>query len=129
MHFLAGTDSVHTTAAICDYLETRVSAGDTVTVAAAASRNDPETRRDRQEALNVAPVRLGGICVVETDLRVGDPAPTLLEIADEVDADELVVGAHAGDPDADRAVGSTATTVLEEATRPVVVAPIPEFEE
>jgi len=54
MHYLAGTDSVHTTAAICDYLDDRATADDAVTVIAVAPSDDPTARRDAGEALNVA---------------------------------------------------------------------------
>lgn len=125
MRYLIGTDSVHTTAAICDYLDERATADDSVTVVAAV--DDDTARQDAREALNVAPVRLATVGEVETDVRDGDPASVLRDVADEVDADELVVGARSGDPDATAALGSTARAVLEAATRPVVVVPVPEL--
>ncbi|ELY80606.1 universal stress protein [Natrinema pallidum] len=126
MDYLVGTDSVHTTAAICDYLDDRVTPADTVTAVAVLPDDDPTARRDADEALNVAAVRLGAAGSVETERRSGSPATVLLETAAAVDVDELVIGAHGGDPDATRAVGSTARRVLADATRPVVVVPIPD---
>ncbi|WP_306059083.1 universal stress protein [Natronococcus wangiae] len=128
MHVLVGTDSVHATAAICDYLEERATSDDGVTAVAAFSPGDETARRDGREALNVASVRLAALGTVETELRDGDPAPTLLEVAAEVDADEIVVGARGGDPDSERSVGSTTRALLEDASRPVVVLPMPELE-
>ncbi|WP_254524264.1 universal stress protein [Natrinema caseinilyticum] len=125
MHYLAGADSVHTTAAICDYLVDRATAEDTVTVVAVANENDRTARRDCQEALNVASVRLATVGDVETDVRSGNPADVLLDAVRDVDADEIVIGAHGGDPDATRDLGSTARELLEEADRPVVVVPTP----
>ena len=126
MRYLAGTDSVHTTAAIADYLDERAGDDDAVTVVAAVPPDDPTATRDAQEALNVAPVRLAGIGEVETEIREGEPAPALLEAAADVDADEIVLGPYGGDPDAEPVVGSTVMAVLEAASRPVVVVPIPD---
>ena len=125
MHYLVGTDSVHATAAICDYLEGRATSDDAVTVVAAV--DETTTRQDAREALNVAPVRLATVGDVETDVREGAPADRLLEVAEAVDADELVVGSRSGRPDATAALGSTARAVLEDAARPVVVVPMPEL--
>ncbi|MBZ6493385.1 universal stress protein [Natrinema longum] len=127
MHYLVGTDSVHTMAAACDYLDDRATAEDTVTVIAAAPADDPPARRDGQEALNVAPVRLATVGEVETALRSGPPAETLREAAAEHEVDEIVVGAHSGDPEATRELGSTARRLLAAASRPVVVVPIPDL--
>ena len=126
MHYLVGTDSVHTTAAICDYLAHRATADDTVTVIAVVPSDDPTARRDGEEALNVASVRLAAADTVQTDLRSGDPAETLCEAADEFDVDEIVIGTHSGDPDATRALGSSARRLLAAVDRPVVVVPIPD---
>ncbi|WP_254530924.1 universal stress protein [Natrinema gelatinilyticum] len=125
MRYLVGTDSVHTTAAICDYLVDRATAEDTVTVLAVANATDQTAHRDGQEALNVAPVRLATVGDVETNFRSGNPADVLLDAVRDVDADEIVIGAHSGDPDATRDLGSTARHLLEEADRPVIVVPIP----
>ncbi|TYL37482.1 universal stress protein UspA [Natronococcus pandeyae] len=128
MQFLVGTDSVHTTAAICDYLERRATPEDDVSVIAAFPADDRVVRRDGQEALNVAPVRLATVGSVETDLREGEPAPVLLEAAAEVDADEIVVGSRGGTSGSDVGVGSTTRDLLEAASWPVVVVPIPELD-
>ena len=127
MHYLVGADSVHTTAAACDYLEERVTTEDAVTVIAVASPDDPTERRDAEEALNVARVRLFDVGELETTVREGDPADELLEAAAEFDADELVIGARGGRPGATADVGETARAVLARADRPVVVVPIPEL--
>lgn len=129
MHYLAGTTSVHTTAAICDYLDERATADDTVTVVAVAPSADATARRDAQEALNVAPVRLATVGDVHTELREpdGDPAETLLEAATAVDGDELVITPYSATPGASTTVGSTARALLEAASLPVVVVPVPEL--
>lgn len=127
MQYLVGTDSIHTTAAICDYLEERASGDDAVTVVAVAPPDDPTTRRDCEEALNVAPIRLAAVGEVETEVRTGGPVAELRDAAAESSADELVVGAHGGDPEATRELGSTTQGLLADAERPVVVVPIPDL--
>ncbi|RQH03190.1 universal stress protein [Natrarchaeobius oligotrophus] len=123
MHSLVGSDSVHTTAAICDYLDDRLSPGDTVTVVAVASTTDPTARRDCQDALNAASVRLTATASVDTRLCNGDPAAVLLEAAAETDPDEIVVGSHGWHSDESQPVGATVETILERANRPAVVVP------
>ena len=127
MHYLVGTDSVHTTAAICDYLDGRATADDAVTVIAVAPTDESTTRRDADEALNVATVRLAAVGDVETERRSGTPADVLCEAAADYDVDELVIGAHSGGPDATQTVGSSARQLLAAADRPVVVVPIPDL--
>lgn len=123
MHYLAGTDSVHTTAALCDYLEDRATSDDAVTVVAVV--DETTARQDAREALTVAPVRLAGVGTVETAVHEGTPASVLPALAADIDADELVVGAHSAAPASTASVGSTATALLERSSRPVVVVPIP----
>lgn len=125
MQYLLGTDSVHTTAAICDYLGDRITTDDAVTAIAVA--DDMTTRRDGEEALNVAPVRLAAAGDVETELRSGTPAETLLEAAAEFDVDEIVIGTHSGNPDSIGGLGSTAQQLLADAGCPVVVVPVPKL--
>jgi len=60
---------------------------------------------------------------VQVIVRSGDPAPTLLEVADDVDADLVVVGTRGrGDP-AQPLLGSVARTVVNRVRRPTLVVP------
>ncbi|WP_339106429.1 universal stress protein [Haloterrigena salinisoli] len=128
MHYLVGTTSVHTTAAICDYLDERATADDTVTVVAVAPTDDATARRDAQEALNVAPVRLATVGTVRTELREdGDPAAVLLDEATTAEADELLLTPREVTSDAPSGVGETVRAVLERSSIPVVVVPSPEL--
>ncbi|SNZ18093.1 Universal stress protein family protein [Natronoarchaeum philippinense] len=122
MRYLLATDSVHTTAAACDYLQGRLDADDAVLAVHVRSPAD-EDARDGREALNVATVRLGAVAGLEIDQRTGSPAEELLAAADEWDAEELVLGARGGAPGTESAVGSTTRAVLDAATRPVVIVP------
>jgi nucleotide-binding universal stress UspA family protein len=128
MQYLVGTDSVHTTAAICDFLDERVTADDDVVVVTVVSPDDDLARRDGQEALNLVSVRLAAVGGVETQLRTGEPTATLLEAANELDVDEIVVGTRSGRPGAESAVGSTTRALLERTSHPVLVVPVPVLE-
>lgn len=120
---LVASASVHTTAAACDYLGTRLDAGDDVVVLGVAEAGLAE--RDVGDAANVARTRLVE-SPLETVVRAGTPAPEILALADERDVDEIVVGATRGDPNAaGDPPGSTVTALLAESARPVTVLPSP----
>lgn len=121
--FLVATDSVHMTAAACDYLQERVDADDEVVVVAVSEEADGESERDAADAANVAQVRLATADVV-VDTRKGDPGPEIEAAVDAHDADELVIGSPSGEPGTDRRVGSTAQSLVANADVPVVVVPL-----
>jgi nucleotide-binding universal stress UspA family protein len=131
MHYLVATDSVHTTAAACDYLDPRLDGpgADTVTVLTVTDGTGdvPGPDRDAGDAANVARARLTGRATVETATATGDPATVVLETVAERDADVLVLGPRSGDPesgeDAPR-LGGTARAVLARASVPAVVVPV-----
>ena len=121
--FLLATDSVHTTAAACDYLAGRLDGGDEVTALSVAEADgDP---RDAGDALNVATGRLSAFASVETRSVEGDAAEAILEAAADAGADEIVIGTRAGTPGTAPDLGGTAREVLVRADVPVVVVPLP----
>ena len=120
--FLLATDSVHTTATLCDYLDGRISGDDAVSVLAVTDETLDE--RDAADALNVAGVRLGAAGTVDPATRTGDPAVEIQAHATAVGADEILVGVRATDSE-DGAIGETTRRVLAYADRPVVVVPVP----
>lgn len=122
MEYLVATDSVHTTAAACDYLEDRLDSDDRVDVVTVPGAD----ARDAEDALNVANARLLGHAEVRTERLEGDgdPASAILAAANERNADTVVIGPHAGRPDAGPAMGSTARRIIEGADVPVVVVPL-----
>lgn len=124
--FLLATDSVHTTAAACDYLAGRLSDGDAVT--AVTVREPGADPRDGEDALNVATVRLGVVTSVETAVFEREPASAILDAAADHQVDEVVLGARSGEPGASAGVGETARAVLTRAPVPVVVVPLPGLE-
>lgn len=124
---LVGTDSVHTTAAACDYLGPRLDSDDAAYLCSIPDSQVSE--RDAGDAGNVARTRL-----VEPAVEILDPdslpesetvSGVLRQLADEYDADEIVIGANRGDPEtAGEPPGSTARELLAETERPVVVVPV-----
>jgi nucleotide-binding universal stress UspA family protein len=122
MHYLVATESVHTTAAACDYLAERLDgpATDTVTLLTVTAGDE----RAAGEAANVARARLAGRATVETATREGDPAEVILAAVDELGADVLVLGPRSGDPGATADLGGTATAVLARSPVPAVVVPL-----
>lgn len=60
---------------------------------------------------------------VQVIVRTGDPAATLLEVADDVDADLVVVGTRGRGGPAELLLGSVARTVADRARRPTLVVP------
>ena len=127
--YVVGTNSVHTTATLCDYLGTRVGEGDTVVVVNSLRGGDgtsSEDVRDGEDALNAAYSRLSGQCTVETHqyIRSNEPEEDLLEAAAEFDADELVFGIRKRSPTAKVVFGSTAQEILLNAGVPMVAVPL-----
>jgi nucleotide-binding universal stress UspA family protein len=70
----------------------------------------------------VRDIRTRGVGV-QVIVRSGDPAPTLLEIAADVDVDLVVVGTRGRGGPADLLLGSVARTVADRARRPTLVVP------
>lgn len=125
MRYLVATASVHTTAAACDYLQTRAGPDDEVVVLAV--REPALDGRDAGDATNVARTRLVAPSV-ETVIREGEPSTEIRAVARERGVDELVVGPRRGDPETSGdAPGSTVRALLSDPAWPVVVVPVPEL--
>jgi nucleotide-binding universal stress UspA family protein len=129
--YVLGTDTVDTSAALCDYLDRRLDAADTIHAVNSLRGGDAtsaEDVRDGEDAVNVVQSRLGAVATVETHqfVRGNDPVEDLLDHADDVDADELVIGVRKRNPTAKIVFGSTAQSVLLRSSRPVAVVPLTE---
>jgi nucleotide-binding universal stress UspA family protein len=61
----------------------------------------------------------------DTVLRDGHPVQVLLDVANEVDADIIVVGARGGGGFPQQLLGSTSTQLAQHSHRPVLVVPRP----
>lgn len=69
-----------------------------------------------------AQIEAAGVAGAQLYLREGLAAPTITQVAEEVDADLIIVGAHPRPAVARFLVGSTAERVIRLAHRPVLVA-------
>ena len=126
--FVVATNSVHTSAAICDYLVDRVEAEDTVH--AINSHLDEESvtddeLRDGKDALNGIYSRLGAMTTVETHqfVRGNVPAEDILSFTEAIDADEIVIGVRKPTSTSKVAIGSVTEQVLLHSDRPMAVIP------
>lgn len=63
---------------------------------------------------------------VETEIREGDPAETILAYADEIGADAIVAGTHGRSGVKRRLLGSVAERVVRHAACPVMTVRLPE---
>ncbi|WP_253738571.1 universal stress protein [Halohasta salina] len=119
--FVVPTDSVHTAAALCDYLVDRLGEDDTVhavSVQPDTSASAAE-RRDGDDALNAVYARLGAVSTVETHRVDGSEtsAAGVRTVAAETEADEIVLGVDGG-------LGSATEAVVADADCPVVIVPL-----
>ena len=94
------------------------------------SGRDEELReRGRRAVDRVA--RLAGSHGVDTvtELREGDPARTILDYAEEIEADLVVAGTHGRSGVERRVIGSVAERLVRHATCPVMTVRLPETDE
>ena len=116
--FLLATDSVHTTAAACDYLDSRLTPEDFVRVVGVSE----DGSRDAGDAVNVAVARLA-VPEVETVVREGDPVSELRAALESSPVDELVVGTNSPDSAVSGGLGATARSLVGHVDVPTVVLP------
>ncbi len=125
--FVVATDSVHTSAALCDYLFDRVDEDDTVYAINSIHDEDadPEAIRDGKDALNAVASRLAAVTTVETEQfsRGNVPAEDILSFSETVDADEIVLGVRKPSPTNKAAIGGVSEQVLLHSDRPMAVVP------
>ncbi|MFC7043163.1 universal stress protein [Halonotius sp. GCM10025705] len=125
--FVVATDSVHTSAALCDYLFDRVAEDDTVYAINSLHDEDadPEAIRDGKDALNAVASRLAAVTTVKTEQfsRGNVPAEDILSFSEEVDADEIVLGVRKPTETSKVAIGSVSEQVLLHSDRPMAVVP------
>ncbi|ELZ93973.1 stress response protein [Haloferax mucosum ATCC BAA-1512] len=124
-----GTNSVHSSAELCDYLARRIEAGDVVHVVNShqgGDQTDSDDARDGEDAMNVVTSRLGDLVSIETHqyIRGNDPAEDILRCAREQNADEIVIGVRKRNPTSKIVFGSTAQDVLLNSNIPMAVIPL-----
>ena len=95
-------------------------------------------REGRQEAFKLMSTRLADFCKaelggqifpenrIEERVEEGYPAKVILNVADEIDADLVVIGAHAHTTMGELVIGSVAHKVMHRTKRPVMLVPVGE---
>jgi nucleotide-binding universal stress UspA family protein len=88
--------------------------------------HEPEDHAKRGKAVLDALLLEGGNALLDVDYELelvgGDPAKGIVNVANEHDADEIVVGSH-GFGKLRSALGSVSHDLLQSADRPVIVIP------
>jgi nucleotide-binding universal stress UspA family protein len=95
--------------------------GPSTAVTSAGEEDAPERTMALLEAA-AGGIRAAGVDV-QVIVRSGDPAPSLLELADERDVDLVVLGSRGRGAPAELLLGSVARTVADRARRPTLVVP------
>lgn len=125
--YIAGSDGVQTSTALCDYLDGEVTDSDTVHVVSALGATPSQEAIDRgREALEIFTDRFEDAASVELHrpIRSTSPPKELLITANEVDADRIVIGLRQHSTTERVIFGSTAQEVLKNASRPVIAVPL-----
>jgi nucleotide-binding universal stress UspA family protein len=92
-------------------------------VAVPFSMTDGEVQAEELAAMYARPLLERGLTFTATG-RVGDPAPTIVALAREMNADLIIMGFEAlTGLDRIRALGSVSRAVMETTRRPVLVVP------
>lgn len=120
--YLVAASSVHVTAAAADYLGRRLDPSEDRVIVVGVTESGS---RDAGDAVNVARSRLAA-AMPDTETHEGDPTEELHAAVEDHDPDIVVIGANRGTADA-TGVGSTATALLSDLDRPVVVVPLSSF--
>jgi nucleotide-binding universal stress UspA family protein len=90
-----------------------------------AARKD-ELNRERQSlSTTTRELKALGIEVAEPILRIGPTVDTVLAVADEVDADTIVVARHRHGWLHDVVLGNTALDIVRRSARPILLIPPP----
>lgn len=132
VELVVGTDTVESSEAVAAYLADAVTADDVVYVVNSLPGGDDTDSEDVTaggDAIDVIADRLADAAVtIETHqfVRGNEPVEDLLAFAEEVDADEFVVGIRKRSPVGKVVFGSTAQNLLLGADRPVRCVPLVE---
>jgi len=130
MLYVLATNSVRTSDVLCEYLRDRLAPGDAVHAINSQHGGDRSSAadvREGEEALDAVEDALDDIegVTVETHqfVRGNSPAEDVLAYADDVDADEFVIGVRDRSPTAKVVFGSVAQDLLLGANLPLRVVP------
>ena len=126
--YLIGTDGEPASRAISEHLEMEVTPEDRVEAVYVTTKDSPEATR----AVELIDERLGS--KTNVDARVVDPGrdsgplEELLELAEEVSADIMVVGLRRHSRTERIIMGSISHALIERVTIPLLLVPLPEYQ-
>lgn len=126
--YLIGTDGESASTAIADYLSDRVTADDHVRAVYATSVADEQA----EHAVQILEERLGQSATVDGDVvdpgREGGPMLALLDEADRIGADQMVIGLRRHSRTERIIFGSISHGLIERVTIPLLLVPLPEYQ-
>ncbi|EMA18852.1 universal stress protein [Haloarcula argentinensis] len=126
--FVLATNSETVSQTLCSYLEGVLDPEDSVYAVNSqpgGDRTPPDAVADGKAAVNVVSDRLGDQVSVETYqiIRGNSPAEDIFDIAEEVDADELVIGVRKRSQTDRLIFGSVAQDIMRQSDYPMRVVP------
>lgn len=125
---VVGTDSVETSERLVAYLESTLESGDEVVAINSLVGGDETTQDELDDGETALEALVDGIEGYVTEdhqyVRGNEPVEDLLEVADDVGADEYVIGIRKRSPVGKVVFGSTAQNMLLEADRTVRCVPL-----
>lgn len=128
--YLVGTDGVSASESLCDYFEQNLDEDDHLEVVTVKERSDPDDYAAGKKALETFEERYDGLASISTELvyRGRSPADELPVLADEIDADRIVIGLRRHSRTERIIFGSVAHVLLQRVTRPIILVPLPEYQ-
>lgn len=126
--YIIGTDGESASKAIANLLEDKIREHDHARAVYASASETSEAR----EALEIIEERLAPITSVDTSIvdpgQEGGPVRALVQEADHVDADQMVVGLRRHSRTERIIMGSVSHSLIENVTIPILLVPLPEYQ-
>lgn len=129
--YLIGTDGAAASEAIGDYLDQEIDENDHLEVInVLSSGTDADENIEGREALDQFEERFGGRVAITTHQLSRGQGPTdeLVNHADEIDADRIVIALRRHSRTERIIFGSVSHTLLQRTTRPITLIPLPEYQ-
>lgn len=128
--YLVGTDGESASQAICDHLENELGEGDQVVGVYVSGSQD--INEEAKRGLEIIEERLRGDVTVDTRRSISEagsgPVVTLLNEIQEAAADVLVIGLRRHSRTERIMFGSVSHELIEKATIPILLVPLPEYQ-
>lgn len=127
--YLIGTDGMDASETIADHLASEIDAGDTLEVVTVTTSDDPNDIDEKRAAIEFFEDRFGDRASVTTKQfhRGRSPTDELVDRADHVDADKIVIALRRHTRTERIIYGSVSHSLLQKTTRPVILVPLAEY--